>query len=228
LKDWEKVFSFSDYVQSITSLSFNNKYNPKNFLSCCVGYSDGTIFVFSFSSDSWLINSVKAHTYGVNTISWLSYPVNNNIVSRFISGGNDNLIKIWNIKPDNKFEEASVLDKIHDNAIKMIDVTSEDSKRSNNTFVSLDIDDQVVMWSVDTSNSITNISESLDFKCEVVQFNGEHKPSGITHLAWSKDGSYLSISTHENSYLYKKFEGEWVIYSSLNSEGNIINYYEEN
>lgn len=226
LKDWEKIFTFAEHSSTITCLSFNPKLNSKNALNLAVGYSDGQIYVFSYLNDNWVIQNIKAHNFGVNTISWINS--GSSSIARIISGGNDNLIKIWNIKQDGKLEKAATLEKIHDNSIKHIEVTSEESKRLNNTFVSLDIDDLVCIWNTDSSNSSMNIGESIDFKPEVVKFNSEQKPSLITHITWSKDNQYLSISTQESTYLYKKYDGEWIIFSSLNQEGVMVNYYEDN
>lgn len=212
-KEWEKIY-FSEFKQTITSLSFNPK-PALNVLQCAVGFADGNIQVITYNQESWISNQVKAHSYGVSTIAWINR-INHN--SRLVTGGNDSTIKIWNISIKSGIEEAQQLEKIHDNSIKQVEVLPFEEHTTSITFVSLDIDDLICIW---TS------AQGENFIGEAVKFNIEQKPSNISHITWSNDGAYLSISTTDSTFLYKKFEDEWVIFSSISQEGAFVNHYEE-
>lgn len=212
-KDWEKIY-VSEFKQTITTLSFNPKPSH-NVLQCAVGFADGNIQLISYNQENWVTNQIKAHSYGVTTLAWIN---RNNNTSRIITGGNDSSLKIWNVSIKSGIEEAQQLEKIHDNAIKQIEVMPFEENSLSISFVSLDIDDLVCIW---TS------AQGESFVGEGAKFNSEQKPSNINHITWSNDGLYLSISTADSTFLYKKFEDEWVLFSSLGQEGVFINHYEE-
>lgn len=212
-KDWEKIY-VADFKQTITALSFNPK-PVSNILQCAVGFADGILLVISYYQDTWTTHQVKAHSYGVSTLAWAN-PINS--ISRLISGGNDSILKNWNFSLKTGFEESQILEKLHDNAIKQVDVLPIEENSSLVTFVSFDIDDLVCIWSS---------AQGKNFVGEVVKFNSEQKPSNINHISWSNDGIYLSVSTTETTFLYKKFEDEWIIFSSLSQEGTFTNNYDE-
>lgn len=212
-KEWGKIYT-SEFKQTITALSFNPK--PLiNVLQCAVGFADGLIQIISYNQDLWTTHQVKAHSYGVPTLSWIN-SINNS--TRLVSGGNDALLKIWNVIANTGIEESQLLEKIHDNAIKQVEVLPFEDHSSSFTFVSFDIDDLVCIWSS---------TKGQNFVGEVVKFNSEQKPTNIHHVTWSHDGVYLSISTTDSTFLYKKLEDEWVIFSSLGHEGAFNNHYEE-
>lgn len=183
------------------------------------------------------------HKYGINALDWLNVNFkNSNCLARFVTGGKDNLIKIWNIMNNGKVEEClNALENAHDNSIKIIDTNCNSSsfnninsnktddgnsnKKQEHAFLSVDIDDTIIIWTESSNNSNTNNSIGYEYKAELVKFNVDQKPMGITHATWSKDYTFLSVSNFETTYLYKKIQGEWVIYSSLNNEGTMSNYY---
>lgn len=212
-KEWEKIYT-SEFKQTITTLSFNPKPSF-NLLECAVGFSNGNILVITYNQENWISNQVKCHSYGVSTIGWINRI---NHTSRLVTGGNDNSLKIWNILPKTGIEEAHQLEKIHDNAIKQIEILPFDEHSKSFTFASLDIDDLICVW--------TSVQGDI-FTGEVAKFNNEQKPSNISHIAWSNDGLFLSICTSESTFLYKKYEDEWIIFSSLGQEGVFVNHYEE-
>lgn len=69
--------------------------------------SDGHVSVLEFRDNSWTHQIFHAHGMGVNSISWAPAAAPGSIVSsnpgpgqqrRFVTGGSDNLLKIWNYK----------------------------------------------------------------------------------------------------------------------------------
>jgi len=186
------------------------------------------LFLFNFLNDTWNINNVsKAHIFGVNAVSWINLNTEKNTYnSRFVSGGNDYLIKQWEVTSEGKIELVSSLEKVHSSPIKSIDVylSDEISNTRSNIIATVDVDDEVFLWTPESSSD----SFDITFKPEAFKFFNEHKANNITHLTWSKCGTYLSISTLDSTYLYKNYDKEWVIFSSVNQEGQIVNHYEEN
>lgn len=104
--EWSKLYEFSNHDSSVNSIA----WAPHEYgLILACGSSDGTISILYHSSDSSSWESKKimnAHTIGCNTVSWCpalspipAFDVNTssraNPVKRLVSGGCDNLVKIW-------------------------------------------------------------------------------------------------------------------------------------
>lgn len=69
--------------------------------------SDGNVSVLEFKDNSWEHKIFPAHGIGVNAVSWapaispgalFSSGAPNTTVRRFVTGGSDNLVKIWDWK----------------------------------------------------------------------------------------------------------------------------------
>lgn len=69
--------------------------------------SDGHVSVLEFSDNAWTHQIFHAHGMGVNSVSWAPAASPGSIISanagagqlrRFVTGGSDNLVKIWDYK----------------------------------------------------------------------------------------------------------------------------------
>lgn len=69
--------------------------------------SDGHVSVLEFRDNNWTHQTFHAHGMGVNSISWAPASFAGSLISsnpgpgqqrRFVTGGSDNLIKIWDYK----------------------------------------------------------------------------------------------------------------------------------
>lgn len=72
--------------------------------------SDGSVSVLEFSDNSWTHQTFQAHGMGVNAVSWAPSLSAGSIISaqgqgqqsgqmrRFVTGGSDNMVKIWDYK----------------------------------------------------------------------------------------------------------------------------------
>lgn len=69
--------------------------------------SDGHVSVLEFRDNSWTHQIFHAHGMGVNSISWAPAAAPGSLISsnpgpgqqrRFVTGGSDNLLKIWDYK----------------------------------------------------------------------------------------------------------------------------------
>lgn len=69
--------------------------------------SDGHVSVLEFRDNNWTHQTFHAHGMGVNSISWAPAAFAGSLISsnpgpgqqrRFVTGGSDNLVKIWDYK----------------------------------------------------------------------------------------------------------------------------------
>jgi protein transport protein SEC13 len=72
--------------------------------------SDGHVSVLEFKDNSWTHQIFHAHGMGVNSVSWAPAAGPGSIISagaglgqlrRFVTGGSDNLVKIWDYRQAN-------------------------------------------------------------------------------------------------------------------------------
>lgn len=69
--------------------------------------SDGNVSVLEFRDNSWTHQLFHAHGMGVNAVSWAPAAAPGSLVSatpgqgqqrKFVTGGSDNLVKIWEFR----------------------------------------------------------------------------------------------------------------------------------
>lgn len=101
---WAKVFDFSLHTASVNGISWAP--HESGCLLACAS-SDGNVSVLEFSDNSWTHQLFHAHGMGVNSVSWAPAAAPGSIISaapsagqlrRFVTGGSDNLVKIWEYK----------------------------------------------------------------------------------------------------------------------------------
>lgn len=219
LQYWDKLYTI-DHKQTITCLSFNPYSCDSSLLELAVGYADGSLFYLTYFNKEWVLKQYKSHLFGVTGLAWL-YPCKNKC-SSLITCGNDYLMKLWDSDYKGRdLKEMQTLPKAHNSSIHTMELFSGE-ERGGDLLVSVDSDDEVYTWKMERNQ------DEVNFTPEQVKFASDDRPVGITHISWSKCGTFLSISTLDSMYLYKNYNNEWVLYSSLNNEGSITNYYDEN
>jgi len=227
-KHWETIYSFTQVKQTITTLSFNPFTNINNSLQLIVSYSDGSMHYINYFHDTWNTKEYTSHPFGMTNLTWLPVSADSNeSISAFITAGNDCQLKYWEISNKELIEEKDVLEKVHNSSVFNIECFSSESTSSvkQDSLITLDIDDEIYLWAIsrNTNNKLYEFN-----KPEPVKFSQDQKPSGISQVTWSKCGAFLSISTQEGMYLYRNVEKEWTLVSSMNNEGVMVNYEEEN
>ena len=101
---WTKVFDFSLHTASVNMVSWAP--HESGCLLACAS-SDGHVSVLEFRDNNWTHQTFHAHGMGVNSISWAPAASAGSLISsnpgsgqqrRFVTGGSDNLLKIWDYK----------------------------------------------------------------------------------------------------------------------------------
>lgn len=104
-RKWIKTYEYANHDSSVNSVQFA----PAEFgLILACGSSDGSISILTFTPAGNVWDSTKiqnAHSIGCNTVSWASAITSvfsnseedqqSSYVKRLVSGGCDNLVKIW-------------------------------------------------------------------------------------------------------------------------------------
>ena len=133
---WEKLFEYA-HKNSVNSVAFA----PQEYgLLLLCGSSDGFISIHEYRNDNWISASIFGHGFGVNSVSWgpsvYNEAGNSNANSlnlapmRFVSCGNDNLLRVWQAK-ENKIDSFYVLTTLEAHEDVVRDVAWRNVKNSN-------------------------------------------------------------------------------------------------
>jgi protein transport protein SEC13 len=131
---WEKLFEYTDHKNSVNSVAFA----PQEYgLVLLCGSTDGFVSVHEYRNDTWHSNKVFGHGFGVNAVSWgpASYHEGEGsslafAPMRFVSCGNDNLLRVWQAK-DNNIDSFYVLTTLEAHEDVVRDVAWRHVKNSN-------------------------------------------------------------------------------------------------
>ncbi|KAL2369887.1 protein transporter SEC13 [Blastomyces gilchristii SLH14081] len=200
---WTKVFDFSLHTASVNGISWAP--HESGCLLACAS-SDGNVSVLEFSDNSWTHQLFHAHGMGVNSVSWAPAASPGSIISatpsagqlrRFVTGGSDNLVKIWEYNAENKAYTVTKVLEGHTDWVR--DVAWSPSILSRSYIASASQDKTVRIWISDPSNPNEWTSQHLEFDCV------------LWRVSWSLSGNVLAVSGGDNKVsLWKEsLKGQW-------------------
>ena len=174
--------------------------------------SDGEVSVLEFRDNNWGNMKFPAHGMGVNAVSWAPSVVPGAIarkdggaagggsVRRFVTGGSDNHVKIWEWSSTaSKYENTTILPDGHSDWVR--DVAWSPTILSKSYIASASQDKTVKIWtSVNPADVSTwTLAQTLDFD------------TVLWRVSWSLSGNILAVSGGDNKVtLWKEnLSGKW-------------------
>ncbi|KAL1849004.1 GTPase-activating protein S13 [Paecilomyces lecythidis] len=200
---WSKVFDFSLHTASVNMVSWAP--HESGCLLACAS-SDGHVSVLEFRDNSWTHQIFHAHGMGVNAVSWAPAASPGSLISanpgpgqqrRFVTGGSDNLVKIWDFNPESKSYALTQTLEGHTDWVR--DVAWSPSILSKSYIASASQDKTVRIWTADASNPTQWTSTVLEFD------------TVLWRVSWSLSGNILAVSGGDNKVsLWKEnLKGQW-------------------
>eukprot|EP01083_Nonionella_stella_P003276 9344_1 len=206
---WIQWFA-DQFSSSVNTVQFSPSTN-NNRLELIAGSSDGSIRVYALQNNKqWKEHKriEDAHNGGVNSISWAT--PSNMIMSRednkqneerecirFVSGGCDNLVKIWNFEYKSNEYEVNAELNAHENWVRGVCWSPIPTSSSYSVIASCSEDKSVIIWKENNKKWI---------RSEIIKFE-----SKVWSVSWSELGNILAVALGENTVqLFKEGnDGKW-------------------
>ncbi|RMY72684.1 hypothetical protein D0863_04358 [Hortaea werneckii] len=214
---WQRIYEFTLHTASVNLVA----WSPAE-IGChlAAASSDGNVSVLTFENNTFSHAIFPAHGLGVNAVSWApatlpgqltnsAQPTSQNSSSggagglqrRFVTGGSDNLVKLWEYNPTtNGYDNLATLAG-HTDWVR--DVSWSPTPLSKQYIASASQDHTVRIWTLPAAGDAGDAgqwqSEELNF--EVV----------VWRVSWSQAGNVLAVSGGDNrvSLWKEKLKGGW-------------------
>ena len=201
---WTKVFEFALHTASVNIISWSP--HESGCLLACAS-SDGSVSVLEFKDNSMEHKIFPAHGIGVNSVSWAPSTSPGSLVSaaggqggvrRFVTGGSDNLLKIWGYDAASQsYKQEGPSLTGHTDWVR--DVAWSPTVLQKSYIASASQDKTVRIWTSDPSQpGVWNV--------KVLEFGVV-----LWRVSWSLSGNVLAVSAGDNKVsLWKEnLRGEW-------------------
>ena len=209
---WSRIAEHTVHKASVNSIS----WAPQEYgaLLLCAS-SDGNVSIVEFKDDGTTSSSlIEAHRVGVNSASWapVSFTdstatpsTNNNTpqlqtqIKRFVTGGCDNLVKIWNFDHESKTYTLQETLEGHKDWVR--DVAWSPSSLIRSYIASASQDKNVIIWT----------QENNQGPWKKTLLKQEKFPDVCWRVSWSFSGNVLAVSSADNKItLWKEnLQGSW-------------------
>jgi len=215
---WSKIYEHDKHESSVNSIS----WAPHEFgLVLACASSDGSISVLTHKGDNtWDVQRIaQAHSIGVNAVSWAPAVSPGSLINtsaptappvkRIVSGGCDNLIKIWRFsEAENSWKAEETLEQQHTDWVRDV-AWAPNIGLPSSTIASCSQDGTVVIWTQDHNSTSWTKKVLPKF------------PDVVWRVSWSITGNILSVAGGDNKVtLWKEgLDSEWKCISTLTEEG---------
>lgn len=215
--NWYPVFEYTHtlsgkfiFCLSLTSINpfiVNSiSWAPHEFgLILACGSTDSNVSIITFNKGSWSTETFKAHDGGVNAVSWKPYLPGENPVMTLVSGGCDNLIKIFSFHAETSQWKCETTLEGHNKVIRDVQ-WSPNIGLPYDTIASASQDGIVIIWNKKPTDS--------SWKSTTLELS-----EPVWRVSWSLTGNIIAITSGENNVtLWKETkENQW---ESIHSIGN--------
>ena len=217
---WGQVYQCREHEGSVNSIAW---CPVEHGLCLACASSDGRVSVLTRQADdSWTVKRFNAHQIGCNAVSWApAFPAGAVLSAaaptgaplqpmRLVTGGCDNLVKIWRCTDEGEWEKEKELAG-HSDWVR--DVAWAPSLGASESMIaSCSQDKKVIIWTRDAAAAGEWARKELLFS------------SAVWRVSWSVTGNILAVSSGDNQVtLWKEtLVGEWEQVGQLSEDGSVV------
>jgi len=207
---WQRIYDFTLHTASVNLIAWSPP-EPGCHLACAS--SDGSVSVITFSDNSFSHSIFPAHAMGVNAVSWSPSLLPAQLAAaqtpqsqpqplrRFVTGGSDNLVKLWDFNPQTQSYNNICTLTGHSDWVR--DVAWSPTPLSKSYIASASQDRTVRIWTCQANADPANSSswQSTELKFDAV----------VWRVSWSLSGNVLAVSGGDNrvSLWKESLKGGW-------------------
>lgn len=207
---WSLVFTSTIHTASVNMVAWAP---PELGCLLACASSDGNVSVLEFRDNQWSHVIFPAHGMGVNAVSWAPAGVPgaitrkdsgatnaSGLTRRFVTGGSDNAVKIWDFNSQTQsYENTLVLPSGHTDWVR--DVSWSPTLLSKSYIASASQDRSVKIWTSATPNEPGSWTLAKTLELDAV----------LWRVSWSLSGNILAVSGGDNKVtLWKEdLKGKW-------------------
>lgn len=207
---WQRIYEFTLHTASVNLIAWSP---PEPGCHLAAASSDGSVSVLSFENNTFQHAIFPAHGMGVNAVSWSPALSPGQLTSaapagqpqaplrRFVTGGSDNLVKLWSHNATtNSYDNICTLQG-HTDWVR--DVAWSPTPLSKSYIASASQDHTVRIW---TCAAGADQADASNWKSEVLEFEVV-----VWRCSWSMAGNVLAVSGGDNrvSLWKEKLRGGW-------------------
>jgi len=210
---WGQIYTNREHEGSVNSIAFA----PKEFGLClaCASSDESVRVLTRMADDSWDVKLIPtAHKTGVNAVSWAPATTGGALASggapepvmRLVTGGCDNMVKLWRLGEAGEWESEAEL-SLHTDWVR--DVAFAPSLGASSLmFASCSQDKKVAIW--------TQVAGSSKWTSKVISFS-----CAVWRVSWSITGNILAVSGGDNQVTLWKDNllGDWEQIGQLSEDG---------
>jgi protein transport protein SEC13 len=213
---WQRMYEFALHTASVNCVA----WSPAG-VGChlAAASSDGNVSVLTFENHAFSHVMFPAHGLGVNGVGWAPALAPGQLTSaqapgkvpegvrRFVTGGSDNLVKVWTCNPATAAYDNTLTLRGHTDWVR--DVAWSPTPLSKQYIASASQDHTVRIWTLPAGE---DVADEAAWQCEVLDFEVV-----VWKVSWSMAGNVLAVSGGDNrvSLWKEKLKGGWECVKTL-------------
>lgn len=213
---WQRIYEFSTHTASVNLVAWSP---PETGCHLAAASSDGSVSVLTFENNSFNHDIFAAHGLGVNSVSWSPAVLPGQLTSaqapgqppapvkRFVTGGSDNLVKLWTYNSATQHYDNTCTLAGHADWVR--DVAWSPTPLSKTYIASASQDHTVRIWTLAAG---ADINDAAAWKSEELTFDAV-----VWRVSWSQAGNVLAVSGGDNrvSLWKEKLKGGWEVVKTI-------------